>query len=150
MRWLTDIVFVGMAGLLFAASDWLVALLFDERYAPVAPMLRLLSFGLLLSRYNLLPKVYVALGRPDFEAIVNVIKVISLFVLMPASYLSFGTEGAILASALYMTPAVGWMLWFNRKNGLNNVWLELTTLWMWPVGWLFGSAIVAVFVCSRC
>jgi O-antigen/teichoic acid export membrane protein len=144
MRWPADAAFVGTAGFLFAAGEWIVGLLYDARYAPAGPMLQILSFGLLFARYRLAQKAYVSLGRPDYEAITNVVRVISLFVLVPGLFYTFGIHGAILGIALHMIPAVLLVFWFNRRYRLNNIRLELTILCVWPLGWLSGIALVMI------
>ena len=65
MRWPIDAVFLGIAGFVFATAQWIIGLLYDARYSPVGPMLQLLSFGLLFTRYNLAHVVYIAIGRPE-------------------------------------------------------------------------------------
>jgi O-antigen/teichoic acid export membrane protein len=144
MRWPADAAFVGMAGFLFATGQWIIEVLYDPRYAPAGPMLQILSFGLLFARYRLAQKAYVSLGRPNYEAITNVVRVISLFLLVPGLFYAFGIFGAILGIAVHMMPAVLFVFWFNRPYGLNNIRLELTVLGMWPLGWLFGIALATV------
>jgi hypothetical protein len=104
----------------------------------------MLSFGLLFSRYRLAQKAYVALGHPNHEAITNVVKVVSLFVLVPTLFYAFGIYGAILGIAFHMMPVVPWVFWFNRRHRLNSIRLELTVLGVWPLGWLLGCALVAL------
>jgi O-antigen/teichoic acid export membrane protein len=145
MRWPADAVFVSMAGFLFAAGQWIIRLLYDERYAPAGPMLQILSFGLLFARYRLALKTYTSLGYPNYEAITNIVRVVSLFVLVPTLFYTFGIEGAIVGIALHAMPGVLCVFWFNRRFGLNNISLELTVLGMWPLGWLFGSILVIMF-----
>jgi O-antigen/teichoic acid export membrane protein len=143
MKGLSDSAFIAMAGFLFAAGEGVIRLLFDERYAPAGEMLHLLSFGLMFSRYGLVQNAYNALGRPNYVAAINFVKVISLFVLVPSFYLVLGIPGAIIGIAFYLVPTVPLILWFNRELGLNNLKLELVVLAAWPLGWLIGTAFSA-------
>ena len=112
---------------------------YDPRYLPAGDMLQLLSFGLLFSRYALAQNAYMALGKPNYIAAINVVKVISLFVLVPTMFYLFDVRGAVLGIALYLLPTVPLVFWFNQKHGLNNLWLEVGILAMWPLGWLVGK-----------
>jgi O-antigen/teichoic acid export membrane protein len=143
-RWPADATFVGTAGFLFAAGEWIIRLMYDERYAPAGPMLQLLSFGLLFGRYVLTQNAYLALGRPGYVTAINVVRTISLFILVPGLFYGFGIQGAIVGIAFHMTPAVACMFWFNRWHGLNNFRLELAVLGMWPIGWVAGVALLAI------
>jgi O-antigen/teichoic acid export membrane protein len=142
MRWGVDSIFVGMAGFLFATGQKIVAILYDPRYLPAGEMLQVLSFGLLFSRYSLAQTAFVALGKPEYIAVINVTKLISLFGVVPLMFYTFDVQGAVLGIALCMFPTVPLTFWFNQKHGLNNIALEVGVLWMWPLGWLVGAAFL--------
>lgn len=144
MRVPTDAIFVGMAGFLFATGEWIANFLYDARYSSVGPMLQLLSFGLLFTRYNLAHVVYIALGQPRYVTIIAVTKLISLCVLVPGLFYFFGIRGAIAGVAFHMAPPALWVFWFNWRHGLYDVRLELGALVMWPLGWLAGAAFLAM------
>jgi O-antigen/teichoic acid export membrane protein len=141
-RW-ADICYVATSGLLFATGQTLVGLLYDPRYLPAGHMLQLLSLGLLLSRYGLAQEVYIALGKPHYLTVINAIKVVSLFVCVPLLYYGFGSDGAILGVALYLTPTVPLIIWLNHRHGLDDLKFELMVLAAWPVSWAVGLALVA-------
>jgi O-antigen/teichoic acid export membrane protein len=141
MRWILDVGFVGMAGFLFAAGDWVIGLLYDARYSPAGPMLQWLSFGLLFSRYALAHNAYLAIGRPKYVTIVIAVRVLSIFVLVPALFHAFGLQGAIAGVALQLMPTVPLIFWLNQWHGLNKLYLELAVLGAWPLGWLAGSVL---------
>ena len=135
--------FVGMAGFLFSTGEWIVSLLYDARYAPAGGMLELLSFSLLLVRYGLPQVAYLALGRPSHLASINGVRLLSLFVMVPTLFYLLGIQGAILGIAFHQMPILLWIFWFNHRYRLNNLRLELVVLFVWPLGWLMGSALLA-------
>src|ERR1700730_11779015 len=139
MRWASDAVFVGMAGFFFAAGQRIIDLMYDPRYAAAGAMLQWLSFNLLFSRYVLTQTAYIAIGRPDYLSSLNMVRVVSLFVIVPALYYAFGIQGAIAGIAFQLAPTLPWLFWFNRRHGLNNFRLELVVLCIWPLGWLAGT-----------
>jgi O-antigen/teichoic acid export membrane protein len=144
MRWGADTLYIVVAGFLYATGQKIITILYDPRYLPAGDMLQLLSFGLLFSRYSLAQSAYVALGKPNYVAALNVAKVISLFALVPTMFYFFGIRGAILGVALYLLPTVPLIYWFNHKHGLNNFRLEVGVLAMWPLGWLAGEFVLSV------
>jgi O-antigen/teichoic acid export membrane protein len=144
IRGFSDSAFVLAAGFLFATGQGIVDLLYDDRYAPAGEMLRLLSFGLLFSRYGLFQSVYIAKGRPNLMAIMNVAKATSLFVIVPASYWIFGMYGAIVGIGTYVAATLPLIFAFNSKLGLNSLKFELAMLGLWPFGWLFGKALLSI------
>jgi len=144
LRWLSDAAFVGMAGFIFAAGEGIVRLLFDIRYAAAGPMLQVLSFILIFSRYGLTQNAYLSLGRPSYITALNLVKLGSLFILLPGLYYLFGVQGAIFGIVFHRLPPLILMFWYNQRHGLNSVLLELTALCIWPLGWLSGTAFVTI------
>jgi O-antigen/teichoic acid export membrane protein len=141
-RW-ADVCYVGSAGFLFAIAHTLIALLYDARYLDAGHMLQLLSFGLLFSRYGLVQDAYIALGKPQYLAAINAVKVISLFVAVPLLYNFLGVDGAIIGMAFYLLPTVPMIFWFNRRHRLNNFKFEILMLGVWPAGWLVGRMVAS-------
>jgi O-antigen/teichoic acid export membrane protein len=144
LRWFIDTGFVGFAGFLFATAQWIVALLYDPRYAPAGPLLQWLSFSLLFTRYRFGQSAYLALGHPSYLTTINFVKLVSLMLLVPAFYYAFGFQGAIIGIAFHLAPTLPFVFWFNRRHGLNNLSLEAATIAMWPVGWLIGRALIYI------
>jgi O-antigen/teichoic acid export membrane protein len=147
-RW-ADVSYVGSAGLLFAVGQTLIATLYDARYLAAGHMLQLLSFGLLFSRYGLVQDAYIALGKPQYLAAINVTKVVSLFVTVPVMFYLLGPDGAIIGVAFYLFPTIPLILWLNHRHGLNNFKFEMLMLAVWPAGWLVGTALVAGWQWAR-
>src|SRR5260221_5774066 len=145
MRRGADVMYVGSAGFLFATGHTIVATLYDPRYLAAGQMLQLLSFSLLFARYGLAQDAYIALGKPNYLSAINAVKLISLFTLVPILFHFFGEQGAILGMALYLAPTVPLIFWLNRKHALNNFGAEILNLCMWPVGWLVGKTLIALF-----
>lgn len=149
LRWTVDAVLVTAAGFLFATGPWIIALLYDPRYASAGWMLQWLSFALLFVRYQLAQSAYLALGRPNYITVLNVAKLVSLFGLVPLLFYAFGIPGAIIGIAVHMLPASLCTFYFNHRHGLNNLRIELAALVLWPLGWLAGSGFVALAALVR-
>jgi O-antigen/teichoic acid export membrane protein len=149
MRLPFDITFVCAAGAMFAMGTDLIDLLYDERYAGAAVVLKILSFGLLIARFGVISNVYLAIGKPRHLTLLNLVRGLSVFTLVPLGYTLNGFEGALWAIALHGLPGT-FLLWsLNRRHHLNSLGLEVATLCLWPLGyaggWL-GSWVLAQIV----
>jgi O-antigen/teichoic acid export membrane protein len=134
-----DLLFLISAGFLFASGQLVIDVLYDDRYAAAGPMLQILSFALLFSRFGIAYNAYLALGQPRYYLAVNVVKLVAVFGALPIAYALFGLTGAIWASALHMAGTVPLVFWFNQKYALNSVRFELVVLFAWPVGFAIGE-----------
>lgn len=140
-----DLLFLMSAGFLFASGQLVIDLLYDDRYAAAGPMLEILSFALLFSRFGIAYNAYLALGQPRYYLAVNVIKLVAIFGALPIAYALFGLTGAIWAIALHMAATVPLVFWLNHKYGLNSIRFELFVLLAWPVGFAIGLALNRLF-----
>jgi O-antigen/teichoic acid export membrane protein len=143
MRLPFDVLFIVAAGFLFAIGPWVVSLMYDPRYAEAGTILQILSFALIVARYGVSAGAYVALQAPHAQAVMNLVRVISFFVLVPLSYKLYGAHGAYWAIALSPAAIAPVVWWFDRRFGLLSWRHEVLTLAAWPVGWAAGWAFVS-------
>lgn len=134
-----DLGFIGAAGVLYAAGPAIVHLMYDPRYSDAGQMLQVLSFGLIFARFGLAGSAYLALGEPQKLTWIHLVKLVSVFVLIPLLYHFFGFQGALYAIAFHVAPTLPLMYWFNRKWGLDSLRLEALSLLAWPVGYGIGA-----------
>ncbi len=143
MRLPFDVIFVAGAGALFATGPWIVALLYDPRYAEAGAILQILSFGVLFARYGVSTSAWLALQKPQAIAVMNLVRVVAFFVLLPLAYHAYGAIGAYWAIAFYSAAMLPVVWWYDRQFGLLSWRHELLTLAFWPLGWAAGAAFVA-------
>jgi O-antigen/teichoic acid export membrane protein len=143
MRLPFDVMFIAAAGFLFAIGPWVVSLMYDPRYAEAGAVLQILSFALIVARYGVSAGAYLALQAPHAQAVMNLVRVISFFVLVPLSYKVYGVHGAYWAIALSPAAMAPVVWWFDRRFGLLSWRHEVLTLAAWPVGWALGYAFVS-------
>lgn len=139
-----DLGYLAAAGCIFATGPTLINILYDPRYESAGTMLQILSLSLVFSRFGILPIAYVALGRPQLQAITNAVKLVSAVLLMLVLYHFFGFNGALYGVALHSAAALPLYYWFNRSRGLNDLAFELIVLPAWPLGYLAGEAFVQI------
>jgi O-antigen/teichoic acid export membrane protein len=144
MRLPFDLMFISAAGFMFAVGPWLVALMYDPRYAEAGTILQILSFMLVFSRYGVSTSAYLALQAPQASAVMNLVRVVAFFIVVPLAYRLFGVHGAYWAIALHPLAAVPVIWWYDRRFGLASWRHEVLTLAVWPVGWALGAGFVTV------
>jgi O-antigen/teichoic acid export membrane protein len=138
MKKIIDVGAVGFAGFLFAVGPCITSLLYDPRYSTAGSMIQLLSFSLILSRYGMATSLYLALGFSRYQTILSIVRLLSLFSIVPVLYWVFGTSGAILGIAIYLLPQTACIFAFNQRFRLNRARTELALLTCWPMGWTIG------------
>jgi O-antigen/teichoic acid export membrane protein len=140
-----DLVFVGSAGAVYAAGKVIIALLYDDRYLDATPIIEILSFSLLVSRYGVISAVYLAIDEPRSQSALNFIRAVSIFISVPLAYQLFGFTGALWAISLHSLPIIPAVFYFNRRRGLNHPLYEVAVLLAWPAGYLAGTIGAAIF-----
>ena len=141
MRLPADITFLAAAGFLYAAGQWLVNFLYDDRYGQAGLILQILSFGLFFTRYSLSGSCYIAIGKPQYLPVLQMLNIVSLLVLIPLLYALHSVNGAIWAVALYRVPSSIAAMFFNARNRIHSTRFEFAVLPAWGVGWLLGSGL---------
>jgi O-antigen/teichoic acid export membrane protein len=139
-----DIAFVAASAALMVAGKDLIDLLYDDRYGGAAYMLEVLAFGLLIARYGVIANVYLAMGQPRLLTILNFLRSLSLFTLVPLGYATFGIEGALWGVALHGLPGVVALWFLNRRLRLNSLKTELIALLSWPIFYLIGKISLGI------
>jgi O-antigen/teichoic acid export membrane protein len=143
MRLPFDLIFIVAAGFIFAVGPWVIALLYDPRYAAAGTVLEILSFSLLFARYGLSNSAWLALQAPQAQAVMNLVRMVAFLVLVPLSYKGFGTQGAYWAIALYSVTILPVVWWYDHRFGLLSWRHEILALTAWPLGWAGGMAFLA-------
>jgi O-antigen/teichoic acid export membrane protein len=129
---------LGLAGFLFAAGEALIGVLYDSRYAGAGPMLAVLSLMLIASRYDVAEQAFLALGKPRLLAIINVYRLVALYVLVAAGYALGGLEGALWGIVAAAFVPLAPTLRFARQHAILQLRRELWHLAALPAGWLIG------------
>jgi O-antigen/teichoic acid export membrane protein len=136
-----DLLLLFLAGLLLAAGQWVIDLLYDARYAGAGGMLQVLGVSLIAARYVTAMPVYVAAGVPRYQTYANVARLVSLYALVPALYWLGGTQAAIWGIALHALATAPFVYRFNARLGLNDWRREASVLPALPAGFVCGTAL---------
>ncbi len=137
----SDLIMLFLAGLLFATAQLVVDILYDPRYSAAGGMLQVLALSLIAARYGVAYQIYLAVGNPRYMAIIQIVRCVSLFALVPSLYYYAGMRAALWGIALHGLAMVPFVYGFNARLGLNDLRRELMVLIALPVGYFCGSAI---------
>jgi O-antigen/teichoic acid export membrane protein len=86
--------------LLVATADWLIEILYDERYQSAAWMLPLLIIGGWFSIIcNINDATLLGLGKPIYGAVANIVKLTFLLIGLPLGFATHGILGAVMVVA---------------------------------------------------
>ena len=138
IRWPIDVACLLFAGALFALGEPVVRILYDNRYANAGWMLSVLSLTLVATRLTVFDQCLVALGRVKLLSLLNAVRLVVLFALVPIGHAMFGVHGAVsavVASALFSGAC---LLAVQHRLGLLEVRRELLALPLFGAGVLLG------------
>ncbi|MHC8411818.1 oligosaccharide flippase family protein [Pseudomonas sp. Hz4] len=144
LKLMLDLACLFLCGLFLTGSPLLISVLYDERYAQAGNMMAILSLSFFTMRYMLAHQVWIALGHTKYQAMDNIIRVVSLWVLLPLLLAIGGVEYAIWGAALYTFPTLILVFYVNCLLGLFNLKRELVVLPMLAVGALCGELLTSI------
>ncbi len=139
-----DLICLLPAGALFFLAPPLVKLLYDSRYATAGWMLSVLGLTLVATRLDVFDQCLVALGRVRLLSVLNAVRLVALYTLVPAGYLRFGIEGAVAAvaiSAIFNSVVV---LGLQARLGLIDLRKEALAVPIFGAGLLAGWLLRSV------
>lgn len=142
---LVDLVTLFSCGVLLTASPMLIGWMYDERYAGAGTILSILSLSFLVLRYTLAHQVWLAMGLTKYQAIDNIIRLVSLWGLLPLLLAIGGVQYAIWGVALHTFPTLVLIVYVNRKLGIFDLKRELAVLPIVAVGALCGAMATSFF-----
>ena len=138
LKLMLDLACLFLCGLFLTGSPLLISILYDERYAQAGNMMAILSLSFFTMRYMLANQVWIALGLTKYQAIDNIIRVVSLWVLLPLLLAIGGVKYAIWGAALYTFPTLILVFYVNCRLGMFSLKRELVVLPMLAVGAMCG------------
>jgi len=133
-RLILDLALLFACGFLLVASPLIIGWLYDARYAGAGGMLAILSLSLFTSRFTLAHQVWLALGLTKFQAMDNIIRFASLWMLLPLLLLIGGADLAVWGVALHALPTLFLIVYVNRSLQLFDIKRELMVLPMLGIG----------------
>lgn len=144
-RLIVDLVSLFACGLFLTASPLIIGWMYDERYERAGSMLAILSLSFFTLRFSLAHQVWIALGLTKYQAMDNIIRLVSLWALLPLLLAIGGVDYAIWGVALHALPTLVLVFYVNRKLDIFEIKRELIVLPMMAVGALCGVLALHLF-----
>ena len=144
IRFPVDIFLLGLSGFLFAASQNLIDLMYDPRYAGAGSLLQILSISAIFARHSLDGCLYMAYGKPQFMSWVHLLKLASMLILVPLGYYFGSLYGAVLAVAIINLPTLPFIYWVNARMGVLAWRREIQTVPAWLFGFFLGVIVISL------
>ncbi|MDF3933409.1 oligosaccharide flippase family protein [Pseudomonas citronellolis] len=144
-RLLLDAVLLFTCGLLLTMSPLIISWLYDSRYAGAGRMLAILSLSCFILRFTLAHQIWLALGLTKYQAMDNIIRIVSLWLLLPLLLAIGGVNLAIWGVALHTLPTLVLIYYVNRELGMFDWKRELAVLPILAVGALCGELLTLLF-----
>ena len=116
------------AGLLVAAAEPLVAVLYDPRYAEAGWMLQALAIALVTLPFRVATQCFVVLGEPAQMSAICAIRLVALCAAVPLGWHFFGLPGALWAIVLSYFSTLPTTLAFVVRHGLFDLRQEVALI----------------------
>lgn len=128
LQLIADVFLFGVAGLLFTVGSDVVRLLYDQRYQDAGPILAILAFGLIATRYAVVYQFCLAVSAMRHLFIANAARLVTIVVGIPIGFGMAGFKGALFA--IVLSQFAGWpvALHFKAQHGLIDFKKELIGL----------------------
>ena len=136
---------LGTVGLLCALAPGIIHVLYANRYQSAGTLLQILSFSLTFARFNVFNTAYAAIGTPEYQAPINILRLAAIAILLPVLLNPYGLEGLVYAVVLHPTATLPLHYWRIRKLSLLDLKYEFMVLPAWPADYLVGLATVQFF-----
>jgi O-antigen/teichoic acid export membrane protein len=135
---------VGLGGLI-GLSDWIIQLLYDDRYVNAAPMLRVLAIRTAVHMVvHFCESCFVAQGASEFSFRRNLFVSVMLLIAMPIGSALGGVEGVLWGSVAAKATAL-FALWPEaRRRGFLKLSREVLALPYLGLGYAIGWALTQV------
>jgi O-antigen/teichoic acid export membrane protein len=129
------------AGLLVAAAEPLVALLYDPRYAEAGWMLQILAVALVTLPFRVATQCFVVLGEPAQMTAICAIRLVALCAAVPLGWHFFGLPGALWAIVLSYFSTLPTTIAFVVRHRLFSLRREVALLPAFLAGLAFSYVL---------
>ena len=125
-----DSVIMVLAGLMASGGEWIISLLYDERYIDAGWMLQLLSLSIVLLGTSMAGVLIMALGNSLWPMWMTLVSAVTLVFGLPLVFSWWGLPAAITLIALHTVVEFPVIMWCMKRYQLWSWWGECR---LWPV-----------------
>lgn len=140
IRMRTDGLAIFCSGLIFACAGSIITILYDDRYLPAVPMLKILSFTLLFTAPFVTRVLTLSVGDSKFMAWLRSIQLLVLVISLPYLYEKLGIEGVIWSLVLAQGISFIYDIYYRSKRSVVRIVDDFKMYPMIVVGYFCGLA----------
>lgn len=140
-----DIVCLVCAGAVLVLGPAVVEVLYDARYAAAGWMLAALSMVLVATRLDVFDQALIAMGRVKLLSLLNGIRLVALYTVVPIGYRLHGVRGAVYAVAACALINAAVVLTMQARMRLLDWKRELLAVPLFGVGLLGGALLLWLY-----
>ena len=133
-----DVICLLTAGSLVLLGEPIIHFLYDPRYAAAGWMLGLLAITLTATRLDVFDQCLVAMGKVRLLSVLNAVRLIALYTLVPVGYTAFGVRGAVAGVAVSAIVNSAVVLGLQSRLKLIDVRQEFLAVPLFAAGALAG------------
>lgn len=143
-RFWTDSVTLLGAGLLIALAPKIIEALYDERYVDAGSILQILALVLIAQRHIVIEKYFIVKGVPKISSILNLLRVVFMYISVPICANYFGFEGALYAIVISNFITIPVTIYYQNKYKCLKVLNEILPLIFVFIGWVLGVSFETI------
>ena len=137
-KWLDPLIHVGLGGLI-GLSDWIIALLYDDRYLGAAGMMRILAIRASIQLLSTVCETcFLARGESRYGFRRNLFVTIMLMIAMPVGHAISGVQGVLWGSVVARSMALVALWPGAQKRGFLRLSRELLVVPYLGIGYALG------------
>lgn len=142
-RMLFDVLAGTGAGMLFVLAPLIVDVVFDDRYSEVAPIIQVLSLGLMLAGPLILRSAFSAERQFKTMTLLSMVTAGTIWVGLLVSLFVFESiEAALLVIVFFRLPEAFLLFWRSAKRGWLLPIREVMPLMFFAVGYILGQGVL--------
>lgn len=139
-----DIVCCLFVGFIFYSADFIISILYDERYAEVAGILKILSFSAVWVGGQLATQLFLAYGKSKLFSHVVMYQALVFLTITPMAFYLFGFYGVVFSVAINPIVQYIFTCYYMKKYFFLNVFKELRGLIFIPIGVFLGFISIEI------
>jgi len=131
-----------LVGFLVVAGNFIISSLYDDRYEEAGVVLQILALILLSSRYMVTERYLLAIGKPSNLTILNIIRAVSLYIIVPTGFYFYGFYGALWGIVLSYFSSIPVALYFKIKYNIFDFKKEIVVIPLFVVSVALSVAVM--------
>lgn len=129
------------AGCLAVSGGALISLLYDRRYEQAGWILQILALALFAQPFRLATQTFLALGLARIYFYLHAVRILTLFIVLPLGFITFGLPGAVYGIVLSYFAGLPIVFMYASAEGLLDLKKEIVLIPVALLGIVCGEVL---------